>query len=217
MSFPTFDEWQKDKRPWKTDEEFDAKRAEGLVYSLEKQVAENKARIKTLREEKSTLQDEVDDLTDAAENTPATKAAKDGDQPDPTDIAAIVAAELAKIGVTKKSSKEKRKEAEAAERDSDLKAARLEIALEKGLTKAQAARLVGDTREELESDADAYIEEHGLGTGDGGEEHDKDRQDNAPPSQRTQVRTGTRRGEAPDPLEGMDPGAMYDKMIGANG
>lgn len=39
---------------------------------------------------------------------------------------------------------------------------RLELALEKGLTKSQAMRLRGDTREELEADAKVYMEEHGI-------------------------------------------------------
>lgn len=40
-------------------------------------------------------------------------------------------------------------------RDAELKAARLEVAAEKGLTPQQAARLQGATREELAADADS--------------------------------------------------------------
>lgn len=40
----------------------------------------------------------------------------------------------------------------------ESKALRLEIAFEKGLTPAQAKRLVGTTREELEADADELLE-----------------------------------------------------------
>ena len=50
--------------------------------------------------------------------------------------------------------KEHSTRAEKAER----KLARLEIAMEKGLTAKQAARLQGDTREELEQDADELLE-----------------------------------------------------------
>ena len=39
---------------------------------------------------------------------------------------------------------------------------RLEIALDKGLTRSQARRLQGETREELEADAQVYMEEHGI-------------------------------------------------------
>lgn len=51
--------------------------------------------------------------------------------------------------------------AEAAERAAaaaEARATRLEIAAEKGLTPAQAKRLVGETREELEADADELLE-----------------------------------------------------------
>lgn len=51
--------------------------------------------------------------------------------------------------------------AEAAEKraaETEARALRLEIAAEKGLTPAQAKRLVGSTREELESDADDLLE-----------------------------------------------------------
>jgi hypothetical protein len=45
---------------------------------------------------------------------------------------------------------------------------RLEVAIDKGLTKAQAKRLVGTTREELEADADELVESFrpAGGTGD---------------------------------------------------
>lgn len=39
----------------------------------------------------------------------------------------------------------------------ELSLARLEVALEKGLTRAQAKRLVGSTREELEADAEELL------------------------------------------------------------
>lgn len=43
----------------------------------------------------------------------------------------------------------------------ELALVRLEVALEKGLTKGQAKRLVGSTREELETDADELLAELG--------------------------------------------------------
>lgn len=51
--------------------------------------------------------------------------------------------------------------AEAAEKraaDAEARALRLEIASEKGLTPAQAKRLVGETREELEADATELLD-----------------------------------------------------------
>lgn len=50
--------------------------------------------------------------------------------------------------------------AEQAERnatEADARALRLEVAFEKGLTPAQAKRLVGDSREDLEADADEIL------------------------------------------------------------
>jgi hypothetical protein len=48
--------------------------------------------------------------------------------------------------------------AEKAAQEATLRADRLQVAHEKGLTPAQAKRLVGATREELEADADEIIE-----------------------------------------------------------
>lgn len=50
------------------------------------------------------------------------------------------------------------KEAESKATDAERRAMRLEVALDKGLTKVQAKRLVGDTQEELEQDADDLLE-----------------------------------------------------------
>lgn len=49
-------------------------------------------------------------------------------------------------------------DAEGRASQAEAKAMRLEIAFEKGLTPAQAKRLVGATREELEADADELLE-----------------------------------------------------------
>lgn len=49
-------------------------------------------------------------------------------------------------------------ELESTARSSTLEAARLRVALRKGLTETQAKRLVGETVEELESDADELLE-----------------------------------------------------------
>lgn len=48
--------------------------------------------------------------------------------------------------------------AEAKAAQAESRALRLEVAFEKGLTPAQAKRLVGGTREELEADADELLE-----------------------------------------------------------
>lgn len=56
-----------------------------------------------------------------------------------------------------KSEAEKRAAADARADAAELRATRLEVAHEKGLTPAQAKRLVGTTREELEADADEVL------------------------------------------------------------
>lgn len=64
--------------------------------------------------------------------------------------------------------------AEAAERKAaevELRALRLEVAAEKGLTASQAKRLIGSTRDELESDADEMLADlrPGRPAGDAGQ------------------------------------------------
>lgn len=56
-----------------------------------------------------------------------------------------------------KSEAEKRAAAEQRAADAELRAVRLEVAHDKGLTPAQAKRLVGSTREALEADADEIL------------------------------------------------------------
>lgn len=70
-----------------------------------------------------------------------------------------------------KSEAEKAQErAEAAEKraaDLELENSRIMVAVEKGLTPAQAKRLVGSTREELEADAEQLLKDFPAPTGDG--------------------------------------------------
>ncbi len=56
-----------------------------------------------------------------------------------------------------KSEAEKRAAAEQRAVDAELRATRLEVAHEKGLTPAQAKRLVGTTRDEIAADADEIL------------------------------------------------------------
>jgi len=76
------------------------------------------------------------------------------------------------------------------------KALRAEIAAERGLTPAQAKRLVGSTREELEADADEILEAFPAGA-------------KAPPSDkpRAELRGGT------DPTE--DPSVDIREVVGS--
>jgi hypothetical protein len=149
-------------------------------------------------------------------------ASKNGDEPKEgeSEIAALrrEIAALQAGNTEKPKTRREIREAKAAEQskggDSDLTAEKYRIALEKGLSAADARRLVGDTVEELEADADAFLEQHGgagsasaskSGGGKGGQ---------APPSNRPKpkVKTGTAADEADD--EVVDPGKLYDEVFG---
>lgn len=97
------------------------------------------------------------------------------EQPKPAEVPAEVKAALKKANKEAETLRLKLKEFEdrdksevdklnerlsAAEKRA-LDADRLEVAIEKGLTKSQAKRLVGSTREELEADADELIADLG--------------------------------------------------------
>jgi len=190
MALPKFDEW---KRPWK-DDEFDSEKAAKLIYNLH--VDKEK-----LTESKTTLTTERD------EALAAKKAADDK-------VAALEDKDLPEIERLRKENERlktdppaPKKDAAASGSDDSLETARLRIALNKGLTEAQVKRLVGSTAEELEADADAYMEEHGISTdaGKGGQ---------APPSQRAKVTTGSkqRKEDQVDADADLDPGALYDKV-----
>lgn len=71
-------------------------------------------------------------------------------------LAAFEMAEKEKADADK-SEAERRTQAEQRAAAAELRATRLEVAAEKGLTPAQAKRLVGDTREALEADADEIL------------------------------------------------------------
>lgn len=82
-----------------------------------------------------------------------------------------------------------------------LDADRLEIALEKGLTKSQAKRLVGSTREELEADADELLADLGVNPDD----------EKPAPSRRPQERL--RSGAVPDAEpEETDPAKLAEMV-----
>lgn len=91
--------------------------------------------------------------------------------------------------------------------DAERNAARYEIALEKGLTKSQAKRLVGSTREELEADADELLADLGVTT-----EDPEDAEGEKPaPSRRPRERL--RPGAAPDAEpEETDPAKLAEAV-----
>ena len=163
-----FEDWTP---PWK-DDEFDADKAARLIYNLhvEKQTASEKAeKALTERDEKITeLSGKVEEYE--------TKDLNEVER------------------LKRENEKLKQGKSEPSSTD-DLTAARLEIALDKGLTKAQAKRLAGSTREELEADADAYIEEHGLSKAGEGEGSGAEK----PPTRRPtgNLKTGSEAADEP--------------------
>jgi len=82
-------------------------------------------------------------------------------------------------------------------------AIRFEIALDKGLTKSQAKRLVGSTREELEADAEELLTDLGVD------------EDKPSPSRRPQERL--RPGAAPDAEPEKSPAELAEAVVKARG
>lgn len=192
--FPKFEDWTP---PWGTDDEkFDAEKAKKRVYDLSKDKHSQAERIKALDTEKTELADKVK-VFEEKDMTALEKA-----------NAEIERLKNEKASPTKKTA--------VSDDDFDIEKARLEIALDKGLTKAQVKRLVGSNLDELTADAEAYIEEHGLGeAGNGSSQANGGTEGQAPPSQRAQVRTGTRQGtREADPYEGKTGDELYDMAFG---
>lgn len=68
--------------------------------------------------------------------------------------------EAAKLTDLERAQQEAKQSAQRAE-EAEMRAMRIEVAAAKGLSPAQAKRLVGSTREELEADADEIVAEFG--------------------------------------------------------
>lgn len=91
--------------------------------------------------------------------------------------------------------------------ESDLKALRYEIALDKGLTRRQALRLVGSTKEELEEDADELLAEFGS-AGEPG-----DREGEPEPGIARGPRRQIRNGGDPNPGGKPEEPIDYSKVV----
>lgn len=137
---PKFEEWQ---APWvKNGTEFNAETAAKLIYDktldLEKANDAHAEKLTQLTTENTGLKTKVNEFEKAGE-TAAEKTAREAAE------AATKAQEKAVADATK---------------TTDLKIARLEVAVEKGLTADDMKRIVGSTKEELLADADAFIAEY---------------------------------------------------------
>lgn len=137
---PKFEEWQ---APWeKNGTAFDAETAKKLIYDksldLEKANDAHAEKVTSLTTENTGLKTKVSEFEKAGE-TAAEKTAREVAE------AAKKAQEQAVADATK---------------TTDLKIARLEVAVEKGLTADDMKRIVGSTKEELLADADVFIAEY---------------------------------------------------------
>ncbi len=101
-----------------------------------------------------------------------------------------------------------RDDAKAEAAKANLRADRIEIAVEKGLTPAQASRLIGETKEELEADADKLIEDLGIKPGSKTDEDDEDEEGTVRVSPRSPVRLVT----GGDPDNSGDKELDYEKI-----
>ena len=101
-------------------------------------------------------------------------------------------------------------DAEAKAKAAQARADRLEVAAEKGLTPAQAKRLQGETKEELEADADELLEAWGVAKaqepGDGDDDEEDEGLGTTPRTKRL-----TNPG---DPQNGSTSEVDYDKIAG---
>lgn len=137
MAFPKIEDWT---APWGTDDDdFDAEKAKKLVYGLSK----DKDSLKTKLEVASTAKKETEEQLETA-NKGLSEAQAAGNEK--------VVGEL-QTKVTKLEGDLKK-----AERENLA----LTVADDKGIPLAQASRLRGETKEELEEDADDFLQSFGA-------------------------------------------------------
>lgn len=137
--------------PW-TEDEFDAERAKKFVYDLKVDVQSLSKEKKALTADNRSLKSEVEAF-ETKDDTELQKAQR----------------EIEKLKA------EKDKPTEGETRAEIL----YDIALEKGLNKSQLKRLSGSTREELEADADEFLESIGGAKNKADEDDAKDKGGNA--------------------------------------
>lgn len=172
---PEFKDW---KAPWeKSGTEFSADVAKKFIYDLHKDVEVKTEENSVLKTANTELRTKVTE----AERATLTDAEK-------------AAAEKADL---------EKKLAEASSKDLDV--ARLELALEHGLTKSQAKRLVGKTPEELKADAEELIADLGI-----------KKEESNPEDEGNQTPTGrTRPARVTNPLNpgGTDTGISTEQLL----
>lgn len=186
----SYEDWTPPKFLQGEDDEIDMERVKLEFYTRESENAQYRQSNRQLKSQVADLRSQVngDDDDD------------DGDESDDTP------------DVSSKKSKN-----EGKGQGPSLNEIRLKIALEKGLTINQAKRLVGSTEEELEADAVAYMEEHGITQRS---DKDDDEGDDAPPSnqpprrqpRRSDVTSGSERGGDDAEPSFYDPAKLIDQV-----
>lgn len=160
---PKFEDW---KAPWETKgEDFDEEAARRYIYNLTRDKEGLQEKVATANQERDEAKAEVTEKQKELDEVTASNS---------TDADAV------------RKAQDKVREAEAKAEKAESAALRLEVALDKGLTAVQAKRLLGSTKEELESDADELVESFG-GQGKAAEDEEDEDEDGVP--RRTPRRT----------------------------
>lgn len=179
-----FEDW---RLPW-TEEDFDADKAARLVFNARKGEEKAKADVKTRDEKIETLTGELDDE----------KARKSGTDEEAQQELKDLRAKVRKF-----------EEAGAKPRPEDQKQInQLTVALELGLSKADAKRLVGDDYDSILEDGKTFAKDHGLLDDDddefdeNGDPIDDGGENDSQPPLSQPLRTGNRsRGSARTPSD----------------
>jgi len=180
MALPKFEDW---KAPWETagedgeTPEFDPAKAKRHQFNLLSDKEKLQGQVTTLTAERDEFKQKVEE------------AAREGET---------------------ETERLKRELAEANEKankatEKSIETMRLEVALDKGLTKVQAKRLIGSTVEELEADADELLASFG-GSGRSADDGDDDGEDEG---EQPRVRPQRRASNAGDPKDG-SPDKAWD-------
>lgn len=187
-----FEDW---RLPW-TEEDFDADKAARLVFNARKGEEKAKADVKERDEKITTLTGELDDE----------KARKSGTDEEAQQELKDLRAKVRKF-----------EEAGTEPRPEDQKQInQLTVALELGLSKADAKRLVGDDYDSILEDGKTFAKDHGLLDDDDDDEFDEngnpidDGENDSKPPVSQPLRTGARgRGSAHTPS---DPAAAQKDL-----
>lgn len=151
MTFPEYDDWTP---PWeKNGEEFDEAKARRLIYNLQKAEVTEKAKRQDLAQKLQEIQAATEQQQGGQQQSGQQQGGQQ--QAENPEIAALRQQVAQLVEVVAGAMPQKLSGAE-------LEAAKLSIAMDKGLTRAQALRLVGTTTEELAADADTLRRELGM-------------------------------------------------------